>query len=146
MTSLVFTPVRATTTPPTASLDALDERRHAERVADLNVRDLLDVHRRAVRGADHDLLDVVHRGDQPDAAYDQPGAVRLQDVATDIEVALAHRRDDRTQWQPVLPEAVGVHVDLVLLDEAANGCHFGDARNGVELVADKPVLQASELA
>ena len=52
MTCLVFTPLRATTTPPTASLRALDERRHAEGVADLHVGDLLDVDRHAARRAD----------------------------------------------------------------------------------------------
>ena len=142
MTSFVFTPLRATTTPPTASLRALDQRRHAKGVADLHVRDLLDVDRHAVRGADDDLLDVVDRCDQPDAAHDQPGAVRLEDVAADIQVAVAHGGHDGAERQVVGAKPIGIDVDLVLLDVAADGRDFGDAGHGVELIADEPVLQA----
>ena len=99
MTSLVFTPVRATTTPPTASLRALHQRGDAKGVADLHVRDLFDVDRHAVRRADDDLLHVVDRGDQADAAHDQPGAVRLEHVAADIQVAVADRADHGAERQ-----------------------------------------------
>ena len=75
-------------------LRALDERGHAKRVAELHVRHLLDVDRHAVRRADHDLLDVVDRCDQADAAHDQPGAVRIEHVAADIQVAVADGGDD----------------------------------------------------
>ena len=44
-----------------------------------------------------------------------------------------------------MTKAVGVHVDLVLLDVAAHGRDFGHARDGIELVADEPVLQAAEI-
>ena len=54
--------------------------------------------------------------------------------------------DHRAERQVVVPEAVRIDVDLVLLDVAADRRHFGDARHGVELVADEPVLQAAEIA
>ena len=82
-------------------LRALHERRDAKGVADLDVRDLLDVHRHAVRRADDDRLDVVDRGDQADAAHDQPRAIRLEDVAADVDVAVADGGDDRAERQVV---------------------------------------------
>ena len=73
-------------------LRSLDQRRHAKRIADLHVRDLLHVHRRPIRGTDHDLLMSSTEAIEPDAAHDQPRAIRLQDVAAHIEIALAHGR------------------------------------------------------
>ena len=122
------------------------ERGDPERVADLDVRHLLDVDRDAVRAADDDPLDVVDGRDQPDASHDQPGAVRLEHVAADIQVAGADGRHDRAERQVVGPEAIRIDIHLVLLDMAADGGHFRDARHGIELVADEPVLQRAELA
>src|SRR4026207_2032569 len=65
---------------------ALHERRRPERVPELDVGDLVEEHRHAPRFADDDLLHVVDGRDQPDAADDQPGAVRLEDVAADVDV------------------------------------------------------------
>ena len=127
-------------------LRPLHERGDAKRVADLHVRHLLDVDRHAVGGADDDLLDVVDRRDQPDAAHDQPGAVRLEHVAADIEVAVADGRHHRAERQVVGPQAIRIDVDLVLLHVAADRRDFRDARNGVELVADEPVLQRAQFA
>ena len=56
-------------------LRAVDERGHPKRVAQMHVGHLLDVDRHTARRADHDLLDVVDRLDQSDAAHDQPGTV-----------------------------------------------------------------------
>ena len=97
-------------------LGSLDQGRQRERRRHLHVRDLLHVDRRPRRGTDHDLLDVLDRGDEPNTADDQPRAIRLQDVATHIEIALAHGRHDRTERDRVLTKAVRIHVDLVLLN------------------------------
>ena len=75
----------------------LHERGDPEGVADLDVRHLLDVDRHAVRAADDDPLDVVDGRDQADAAHDQPGAVRLEHVAANIQVAGADGRHHRAQ-------------------------------------------------
>ena len=40
---------------------------------------------------------------------------------------------------------VGVDLDLVLADEAANGRHLGDALDGGETVLEIPVLDGSQL-
>ena len=123
----------------------LHERGDPEGIADLDVRHLLDVDRNAVRAADDDPLDVVDRRDQPDAAHDQPGTVRLEHVAAHIEVAGADCRHDSAERQVVGSEAVRIDVHLVLLDMATDGSHLRHARDGIELVADEPVLQRAEL-
>ena len=127
-------------------LRAVDERGHPKRVAEVHVRHLLDVDRHAARGADDDLLDVVDGRNQPDAAHDQPGAVRIQHVAADIQVAVADRGDHRAERQVVRPQTIRVDVDLVLLDMTADRRDFGDARHGVQLITDEPVLQAAQVA
>ena len=48
--------------------------------------------------------------------------------------------------QVVGAQPVRIDVDLVLLDVAADRRDFGDARHGVELVADEPVLQRAQVA
>ena len=47
--------------------------------------------------------------------------------------------------QVVGPEAVRIDVHLVLLDMATDGGHLRDARHGIELIADEPVLQRAEI-
>ena len=43
-------------------------------------------------------------------------------------------------------QPIRIDVDLVLLDVAADRRDLGDAGNGVELIADEPVLQGAQLA
>ena len=117
------------------------ERRHAKGVADLDICDLVHVDRNSVRVANDDPLDVINRFDEADAAHDQPRAVRLKDIAADIQVALAHGGDHRAEGQVVGPETIRVDIDLVLLDVATNRRHFGDAGDRIELVSDEPILQ-----
>ena len=121
------------------------ERGDPERVADLDVRHLLDVDRNSVRAADDDPLDVIDGRDQPDASHDQPGTVRLQHVAANIQIARTDGRHHRAERQVVGPEAIRIDVHLVLLDMATDGGDLRDARHGIELVADEPVLQRAEL-
>ncbi len=55
-------------------------------------------------------------------------------------------RDDGAEGQVVLAKAIGIDVDLILLDVSSDRCHLGHARDGVELIADEPVLQGPQLA
>ena len=139
----MLTPGARDDDPADCLLRALDQRRHSKGVADLDVGHLLDVHGHAVRRADDDLLDVVDRRDQADATHDQPRAVRLEDVAADVDIAVADGGDDGAEGQVVGAETIRIDVDLILLDVAADGRDFGHAWDGIELVADEPVLQAS---
>ena len=59
-------------------------------------------------------------------------AIRFEDVAADVAVAVPDRLDDRRQRQLVLPQAVRVDVDLVLLHMAAHRGHLGHAGHRVE--------------
>ena len=52
---------------------------------------------------------------------------------------------DLGQGDAVGGQGVGVHHHLVLLDEAAHTGHFRDPGNGLELVAQVPVLDAAQL-
>ncbi len=117
-----------------------------ERVADVHLRHLAHVDRHASRRADDDLLDVVDRFNQPDAADDRPRAVCLEHVAADILIAVADRFDDGAERQVVRTKPGWVDVDLVLLDLPADRRHFSNARDGVELVLDEPVLDATQVA
>ena len=69
---------------------ALDERRHAERVADPDVRDLPNEHGHAVRARITMRSRSSRDWTQADAAHDRPGAVGFDDVAADVGVALEH--------------------------------------------------------
>ena len=71
---------------------AFDQRGDPKRVADPHVRDLIDIHGHAVRAADHNFLDVIHRRDQPHPTHDQPRAVGFEDVSAHVVVALAYCR------------------------------------------------------
>ena len=146
MTSFVLTPVRATTTPPTASCVPFtsDATRKASPIWTFATCSTYTG--TPFDAADDDSLDVVDGRDQPDAAHDQPGAVRLEHVAADIQVAGADGRHHRAERQVVGPETVRIDVDLVLLDIAADGGDFRDARHGIELIADEPVLQRAQIA
>ena len=59
ITSRVFTPVRATMTPPTASSVPLTSDATRKAFPDVDRGDLLDVHRHAGRRADDDVLEVL---------------------------------------------------------------------------------------
>src|SRR5207247_10706227 len=43
-------------------------------------------------------------------------------------------------------KAIGIDVDLVLLDHAADARHLSHAGHGVELLADEPVLNGAKVA
>jgi len=99
----------------------------------------------AVRAADDDSLDVVDGRDQSDASNDQPGAVRLEHIAADIQIARTDGRYHRAERQVVGPQPIRIDIHLVLLDVATDGGHLRDARHGIELIADEPVLQRPEI-
>ena len=138
-------PVRATTTPPTASCVPFTSDATRKASPDLDVGDLVDVHRHAVRRRTT-IFEVVDGLHQADASHDQPGPVRLDDVAADVEIAVADGGNHRARRQAVGLQPVRIDVDLILLHHPADGGDFGHTRNGIELIADEPVLKAPKLA
>ena len=121
-------------------LGALDERGHAEGVAELHVGDLAHEDRHAVLGADDHLLEIADALDQAETADDRPRPARLDDVAADVAVASHDGVDHGGERDPVRAQAVGIDVDLVLAHGSADAGHLGHAGHRVELVADEPVL------
>ena len=116
--------------------------------ADRHLRHVPHQDRRARlrRRPDDDALDVVDRLHVAAAAHHVLGAGELEQPPADLVVALADRVDHVGERDVVGEQPVRVDVDLVLLDEAADRRHLGDAGHGLQLVAQVPVLQAAQLA
>ena len=131
---------------PDGFISALEQGADAEGVADLHVRHLTDEDWHTPLGAHHDLLDVLDALDQPEAADHGPGAACLDDVAADVAIAPHHGIDDGRERNLECAKAIGIDVDLVLLDHAADARHLSHAGHGVELVADEPVLNGAKVA
>ncbi len=113
---------------------------------DLDPRDVAQEHRRtAGPGLDDDLLEVGDAARVPAAADHVLAARELHQAAAHLVVALADRGDHLVERQVVRGEPGGIDRDLVLLDEPADGRHFGHAGNGLQRVAHGPVLVGSEL-
>ena len=62
-----------------------------------------------------------------------------------VEVASPHRLHHLRDGDVVAEEPVRVDGDLVLLDEAADARHLGDARHAFEGELQVPVLEGAEL-
>ena len=125
---------------------SLDQRRHAEGVADVHGGHLRDVNRRAVGGADGYLLDVGHRFDEPDAAHDGPGAIGFEHIAADILITATDGLDDVTNPKVDRTQAVRIDIDLVLLDVATDRRDLSHPWHRVELIPNEPVLDRAQLA
>ncbi len=96
--------------------------------------------RSAVVGAQRYVFDILESADQADAAHDFFGVANLDHLGADVVVAALHSRDHILERDVVGAQLDGIEVDLVLAHEAAHAGHFSDARNGVELILDEPVL------
>src|SRR5213593_1994638 len=125
---------------------AFDKRGRPEGIADLYVRHLADEDRDTVVPADHHLLKILGALDQTQATDDGPGAAPFDHVAADIAIASHHRIDDGGDGDPEGAKALGIDVHLVLADRAPHTGHLGHAGHRVELIADVPVLDRTQLA
>ncbi len=125
---------------------ALDERRRAVRVANLHRGHLTHVDRDAIRCAHHEVVQVAHALDQAKPPHHRPRPARLDHVAADVPVAPHHRVDDRGEGDVVGAQAIGIEVDLVLTDLAADAGDLSHARHGVELIPNEPVLNGPQVA
>ncbi len=106
--------------------------------------DVAHLDRRAFLLADDDLLEVLDRLDESDAADEKLDAVFLQHLRADIDVRLPHGLIDIEERDPMRAQFVRVNVDLILLHEAADARDFAHAFDGVDLVAQIPVLDAAQ--
>ena len=125
---------------------AFDQRTGPEGIADLHLGHLADEDGHAVLRANHNLLDVADALDEPEAADHRPGAAGLDDVAADVAVAPHDGVHDGRERDAEGAQAIRVHIDLILPDRSPDARHLGHARHGVELIADKPVLERAQVA
>ena len=107
--------------------------------------DVANPNRRVFPRDDHCRLEVVEILDEAQASHDVLDAIDLQGASADVEVALTHCVGDLGQADPVRPHRLGIYVDLILSDEAADRRHFADAFDGLQCIADRPVLNRSQL-
>jgi hypothetical protein len=118
-----------------------DEGTGSEGVADLHLGHLPDKDRDSILGADDDMLDIVNIFDEPEPTNDRPGAARLDDVPSNIAITAHDRVHDRRKRDTEGAQAVRLHINLILPHGPTDTGHLGDARHGVKLIADVPVLE-----
>src|SRR5712691_7993567 len=80
-------------------------------------------------------LQVVQGAQIPEATDHVLRAAHFEQVTADFICAGAHFLNHRRKWNAVRAQLVGVEIDLVLLDESADGRDFRYTRNGFELIA-----------
>ena len=105
---------------------------------------------RAARG-DDDILDVANVFDQADAAHHVLLGLVLDEVAAGVGVVLFQRLENLLQRDVERREPVGVHDDLVLLDQPAEGIYLGDARHGAkqrthDVILDRPQFRRVDIS
>ena len=106
--------------------------------------DVLHIDRRAVHDREGNIFDVGEGFDVAAAAHVILGGADLEDFAADVVVRQADLCDDIGERDAVGGEFVWVEIDLVFLDEAADGRDFGHALDGLQRVAQVPVLKAAQ--
>jgi hypothetical protein len=114
--------------------------------ADRDRRHVFHEHRRARLGVapHHEVLEVVDRAGVAAPAHHELRAGELEEPTAGLRVPLADRVDERRERHAVGEEARGIGRHLILPHEAADGGDLRDARDGLQLIAKRPVLQAPE--
>ncbi len=109
------------------------------RVSEPDFRHVPHEDRRAPHFPENDVLDVLKRPDEPDAAHDVLFVVALQDVAAGVRIVLGHRLVHIVKRQVVFAQQTGVHDDLILLDVASQRVHVDDIGQPLEHRTNDPV-------
>jgi len=89
--------------------------------AQRDVADILHANRcSALARREHDVLEIVRRGEEPAAAHHVLRAAQLQHAPADLAVAAAHGVDHRADRDVVRAQAARIDVHLVLPHVAAD--------------------------
>jgi len=112
----------------------------ADAVADLHLRHVADIDRLSAGRRDHGPRQVVEALIEADAAHHQRLVAARQQPATDVRAVCGHRLRGLVERHSVALERIGVDARLVLLDQAAEADHVGDAGNDAQRRLDHPVL------
>ena len=115
------------------------------RVADLDLGYVGHQYRHAALLGQYDIADVVHRGDDADAADIDRLFADRDGAAADIGIARRNRGHDLRQRQPIGHHAVEIDLGLELLGLSAEHGDVGDTGHDAQLAFDHPVLQRLEL-
>ena len=124
--------------------------------SDRDFGDLLDEHRHAVRLEQQDVFDVLDlvalgevRGaaavDEADAAYVDRLLAEVDRAPADVDVGVADRADDLRQGDVVGVEFVKIDFDVVFLGGSAPGVHLHHARHGEEAALEHPILHGAQI-
>ena len=117
----------------------------ARRDADLHPADILHQHRRAVVHRQHDIADVLQRGDAADAAHVIELAALRIETAAGIGVVGGERGFHLRHRQAGAGDLGGIEQHLVLHRAAAEAGIVGHAGHRSEGRLDHPVLEGLEL-
>ena len=97
------------------------------------------------RATDRHVLNVGGRPQVPEAADHVLPATHFDDPGADVGIVPADRLHHPHHRRPERAQLLGIDLDLVLLDVAAQARDLGDAGERGELVADVPILQRPKL-
>ena len=123
---------------------AFVERTAPEIRAKRHAGDVFQLDRRALLLTDDNLLQILRRFDEADATDEELQAVFLQYLRADVDVGLPHSLIHVKQRHALRTQLVRMHVDLILLHETSDARHLAHAFDGIELIAQIPVLDAAQ--
>ena len=110
----------------------------------LDAGNVLQQHRRAAVDLDHDAFEVGDVLDVASAAHHELVLGKLDRAPADVHVVLADDLAHLGQRNTERAHAAGIDDDVVLLDEAADAGHLGDAFGLCQCEADLPILQRAQ--
>ena len=124
--------------------------------ADVDRRDILDLHRHAIGLREGDILDVlgsVALGEiVAPAVVDKTHAANIHGLLSDadfaaanVDVGVSERGDDLRNRDVIRFQLPQIHVDIELLGRAAPGVDLHDAGNGQQAARDNPVLDRAQI-
>ena len=91
------------------------------------------------------MFEVRHRSNEAQPTNQVLGSVDLQCPGTDIQIGLTNRAGDLFDGHPAREHGFGVDVDLILLNVAPDRGHLGNAGDGLQREAHRPVLRGAKL-
>ena len=128
----------------------------ARNEADVDRRDILDLHRHAIGLRERDIFDVlgsVALGEiVAPAVVDQADAANVHGLlpdanfaAANVDIGVSERGDDLRNRDVIRLQLPQIHVDIELLGRAAPGVDLHDAGNGQQAARDDPVLDRAQI-
>ena len=112
----------------------------ADAAADDDFAQVADADGASVINIDNDFGKVIDRPGQSDAAHGVLLRANFEELRAFRLVAALQRANHVANLDIIGEQCIRIEADLVLLFEAAKREHFGDARNGLQLILDDPVL------